>query len=187
MWHCVSGRGNWEHFFWCPPCKSDRLVWNIFLWRLESMLCYALVIRTVLLRVRRIGGWLFLSSQGASTNSPVPCYSVEGSSLWSTLSPPGLNRTVDLIISIISYATEAVAQSRTEKGKCSYSPVFKSLFKEIAMYFSIDQWTCFIICHEIVLITKLTLALSAVLDCKWRLVIDRCAASLLNPQMCTAR
>ncbi|XP_072239619.1 peroxisomal ATPase PEX6 isoform X2 [Leuresthes tenuis] len=38
---------------------------------------------------------------GASTNSPVPCSSVEGSSLWSTLSPPGLNRTVDLIISII--------------------------------------------------------------------------------------
>ncbi|XP_040892897.1 peroxisome assembly factor 2 isoform X3 [Toxotes jaculatrix] len=38
---------------------------------------------------------------GASTNSPVPCCSVDGASLWSGLSPPGLNRTVDLISSII--------------------------------------------------------------------------------------
>ncbi|XP_040002914.1 peroxisome assembly factor 2 isoform X2 [Xiphias gladius] len=38
---------------------------------------------------------------GASTNSPVPCVSVDGASLWSGLSPPGLNRTVDLISSIV--------------------------------------------------------------------------------------
>uniref|UniRef100_A0A1A7Y3E6 Peroxisomal ATPase PEX6 n=1 Tax=Iconisemion striatum TaxID=60296 RepID=A0A1A7Y3E6_9TELE len=38
---------------------------------------------------------------GAPTNSAVPCYSVEGSSLWSSLSPPGLSRTVDLISTII--------------------------------------------------------------------------------------
>lgn len=44
---------------------------------------------------------LFVSPQGASTNSPVPCCSVDGASLGSSLSPPGLNKTVDLIISII--------------------------------------------------------------------------------------
>ncbi|XP_018518723.1 peroxisome assembly factor 2 [Lates calcarifer] len=38
---------------------------------------------------------------GASTNSSVPCCSVEGASLWSSLSPPGLNKTVDLLSSII--------------------------------------------------------------------------------------
>uniref|UniRef100_A0A3Q3NCI2 Peroxisomal ATPase PEX6 n=2 Tax=Mastacembelus armatus TaxID=205130 RepID=A0A3Q3NCI2_9TELE len=38
---------------------------------------------------------------GASTNSPVPSCSVEGASLWTSLSPPGLNKTVDLISSII--------------------------------------------------------------------------------------
>ncbi|KAK2918466.1 peroxisomal ATPase PEX6 isoform X1 [Channa argus] len=38
---------------------------------------------------------------GASTNSAVPCCSVDGASLWSSLSPPGLNKTVDLISSII--------------------------------------------------------------------------------------
>ncbi|XP_026216267.1 peroxisome assembly factor 2 isoform X2 [Anabas testudineus] len=38
---------------------------------------------------------------GMSTNSPVPCCSVDGASLWSSLSPPGLNKTVDLISSII--------------------------------------------------------------------------------------
>uniref|UniRef100_A0A1A8HDS3 Peroxisomal biogenesis factor 6 n=1 Tax=Nothobranchius korthausae TaxID=1143690 RepID=A0A1A8HDS3_9TELE len=38
---------------------------------------------------------------GAPTNSAVPCHSVEGASLWSSLSPPGLSRTVDLISSII--------------------------------------------------------------------------------------
>ncbi|XP_045903125.1 peroxisome assembly factor 2 isoform X2 [Micropterus dolomieu] len=37
----------------------------------------------------------------ASTNSPVPCCSVEGASLWSSLSPPGLQKTVDLLGSII--------------------------------------------------------------------------------------
>ncbi|XP_044045251.1 peroxisome assembly factor 2 isoform X2 [Siniperca chuatsi] len=37
----------------------------------------------------------------ASTNSPVPCCSVEGASLWSGLSPPGLHKTVDLISSIV--------------------------------------------------------------------------------------
>ncbi|XP_069577737.1 peroxisomal ATPase PEX6 isoform X1 [Brachyistius frenatus] len=38
---------------------------------------------------------------GASTNSPVPSCSVEGASLWSSLSPPGLNKTIELIISSI--------------------------------------------------------------------------------------
>ncbi|KAK2817557.1 hypothetical protein Q5P01_025748 [Channa striata] len=38
---------------------------------------------------------------GASTNSPVPCCSVNGASLRSSLSPPGLSKTVDLISSII--------------------------------------------------------------------------------------
>ncbi|XP_047199281.1 peroxisome assembly factor 2 isoform X2 [Hippoglossus stenolepis] len=38
---------------------------------------------------------------GASTNSPVPCSSVERGSLWSSLSPPGLDKTVDLLSSII--------------------------------------------------------------------------------------
>ncbi|XP_022616383.1 peroxisome biogenesis factor 6 isoform X1 [Seriola dumerili] len=38
---------------------------------------------------------------GASTNSPVPCCLVEGASLWSSLSPPGLSKTVDLISSIV--------------------------------------------------------------------------------------
>ncbi|XP_029374028.1 peroxisome assembly factor 2 isoform X2 [Echeneis naucrates] len=38
---------------------------------------------------------------GASTTGPVPCCSVEGTSLWTSLSPPGLNRTVDQICSII--------------------------------------------------------------------------------------
>ncbi|XP_062244204.1 peroxisomal ATPase PEX6 isoform X2 [Platichthys flesus] len=38
---------------------------------------------------------------GASTNSPAPCSWVERGSLWSSLSPPGLDRTVDLLSSII--------------------------------------------------------------------------------------
>ncbi|XP_028266070.1 peroxisome assembly factor 2 isoform X2 [Parambassis ranga] len=38
---------------------------------------------------------------GASTNSPVPCCSPDGVSLWTSLSPPGLNKTVELISSII--------------------------------------------------------------------------------------
>ncbi|XP_070409800.1 peroxisomal ATPase PEX6 [Nothobranchius furzeri] len=38
---------------------------------------------------------------GAPTNSAVPCHSVEGASLWSSLSPPGLSRTVELISSIV--------------------------------------------------------------------------------------
>ncbi|XP_041839160.1 peroxisome assembly factor 2 isoform X2 [Melanotaenia boesemani] len=38
---------------------------------------------------------------GASTNSSVPCDSVEGTSLWCSLSPPGLSKTVDLISCII--------------------------------------------------------------------------------------
>ncbi|KAM3865344.1 peroxisomal ATPase PEX6 [Diretmus argenteus] len=38
---------------------------------------------------------------GASTNSLVPCCSVEGTSLWSSVSPPGLCSTVDHISSII--------------------------------------------------------------------------------------
>ncbi|XP_074485873.1 peroxisomal ATPase PEX6 isoform X1 [Sebastes fasciatus] len=37
----------------------------------------------------------------ASTSSPVPCISVEGSSMWSSLSPPGLVKTVELLSSII--------------------------------------------------------------------------------------
>lgn len=37
----------------------------------------------------------------ASTSSRVPCLPVDGSSLWSSLSPPGLNKTVELLISII--------------------------------------------------------------------------------------
>ncbi|KAK9540733.1 hypothetical protein VZT92_003166 [Zoarces viviparus] len=37
----------------------------------------------------------------ASTSSPVPCLSVEASSLWSSLSPPGLVRTVELLSSIV--------------------------------------------------------------------------------------
>ncbi|XP_023285904.1 peroxisome assembly factor 2-like, partial [Seriola lalandi dorsalis] len=47
--------------------------------------------------------WTFVcvSPQGASTNSPVPCCLVEGASLWSSLSPPGLSKTVDLISSIV--------------------------------------------------------------------------------------
>uniref|UniRef100_A0A8C4HZT8 Peroxisomal ATPase PEX6 n=1 Tax=Dicentrarchus labrax TaxID=13489 RepID=A0A8C4HZT8_DICLA len=36
-----------------------------------------------------------------STNSAVPCCSVDAASLWSSLSPPGLNRTVDQLSSII--------------------------------------------------------------------------------------
>uniref|UniRef100_A0A3B3I9J3 Peroxisomal ATPase PEX6 n=1 Tax=Oryzias latipes TaxID=8090 RepID=A0A3B3I9J3_ORYLA len=38
---------------------------------------------------------------GASTNSPVPCLSADSASLWSSLSPPGLHRTVDMLSSII--------------------------------------------------------------------------------------
>ncbi|XP_024145407.1 peroxisome assembly factor 2 isoform X2 [Oryzias melastigma] len=38
---------------------------------------------------------------GASTNSAVPCLSADASSLWSSLSPPGLHRTVELLSSII--------------------------------------------------------------------------------------
>ncbi|XP_071359513.1 peroxisomal ATPase PEX6 [Trachinotus anak] len=38
---------------------------------------------------------------GSPTNSPAPCCSAEGASLWSSLSPPGLSKTVDLISSII--------------------------------------------------------------------------------------
>ncbi|XP_042291124.1 peroxisome assembly factor 2 isoform X2 [Thunnus maccoyii] len=39
---------------------------------------------------------------GASTSSRVPsCCSADGASLWSSLSPPGLSRTVDLLSSII--------------------------------------------------------------------------------------
>ncbi|CAK6982654.1 LOW QUALITY PROTEIN: peroxisomal ATPase PEX6 [Scomber scombrus] len=38
---------------------------------------------------------------GGSTSSRVPCCSVEGTSLWDSLSPPGLNGTVDLLSSII--------------------------------------------------------------------------------------
>ncbi|XP_037327780.2 peroxisomal ATPase PEX6 isoform X2 [Pungitius pungitius] len=37
----------------------------------------------------------------ASTSSPVPCLSVDGSSLWSSLSPPGLVKTVEVLASII--------------------------------------------------------------------------------------
>ncbi|XP_029283663.1 peroxisome assembly factor 2-like isoform X3 [Cottoperca gobio] len=37
----------------------------------------------------------------ASTSSPAPCLSVEGPSLWSSLSPPGLIKTVELLSSII--------------------------------------------------------------------------------------
>ncbi|XP_054460043.1 peroxisomal ATPase PEX6 isoform X2 [Anoplopoma fimbria] len=37
----------------------------------------------------------------ASTSGPVPCLSVEGWSLWSSLSPPGLVQTVELLSSII--------------------------------------------------------------------------------------
>ncbi|XP_068444764.1 peroxisomal ATPase PEX6 isoform X1 [Clinocottus analis] len=36
-----------------------------------------------------------------STSSPVPCLSVDGPSLWSSLSPPGLVKTVELLSSII--------------------------------------------------------------------------------------
>ncbi|KAM4595637.1 peroxisomal ATPase PEX6 isoform 2-T2 [Fundulus diaphanus] len=38
---------------------------------------------------------------GASTNSRVPYCCVEGESLWSSLSPPGLNKTVDLLTGLI--------------------------------------------------------------------------------------
>ncbi|XP_053193576.1 LOW QUALITY PROTEIN: peroxisomal ATPase PEX6 [Scomber japonicus] len=38
---------------------------------------------------------------GGSTSSRVPCCSVEGTSLWDSLSPPGLNGTVDVLSSII--------------------------------------------------------------------------------------
>ncbi|XP_069385744.1 peroxisomal ATPase PEX6 isoform X2 [Paralichthys olivaceus] len=38
---------------------------------------------------------------GASTNSPVPCCWVERGSLWNSLSPPGLEKTVDFLSSII--------------------------------------------------------------------------------------
>ncbi|XP_041789279.1 peroxisome assembly factor 2 isoform X1 [Chelmon rostratus] len=37
----------------------------------------------------------------ASTNSSVPCCSVDGASLWTSPSPPGLNKTVSLLSSII--------------------------------------------------------------------------------------
>uniref|UniRef100_A0AAQ4RSV8 Peroxisomal ATPase PEX6 n=1 Tax=Gasterosteus aculeatus aculeatus TaxID=481459 RepID=A0AAQ4RSV8_GASAC len=37
----------------------------------------------------------------ASTSSAVPCLSVDGSSLWSSLSPPGLVKTVEVLSSII--------------------------------------------------------------------------------------
>uniref|UniRef100_A0A4W6G6L5 Peroxisomal ATPase PEX6 n=1 Tax=Lates calcarifer TaxID=8187 RepID=A0A4W6G6L5_LATCA len=52
-------------------------------------------------RVQKVGRFVSASPQGASTNSSVPCCSVEGASLWSSLSPPGLNKTVDLLSSII--------------------------------------------------------------------------------------
>uniref|UniRef100_A0A3B4Z062 Peroxisomal ATPase PEX6 n=1 Tax=Stegastes partitus TaxID=144197 RepID=A0A3B4Z062_9TELE len=52
-----------------------------------------------------ICGCLCPSVQGAPINSPAPCpapgRSVEGASLWSSLSPPGLNKTVNVISSII--------------------------------------------------------------------------------------
>ncbi|KAM4750262.1 LOW QUALITY PROTEIN: peroxisomal ATPase PEX6 [Anableps anableps] len=38
---------------------------------------------------------------GASTNSRVPCCCVEGESLWSSLAPSGLTRTVDLLSGLI--------------------------------------------------------------------------------------
>ncbi|XP_058496719.1 peroxisomal ATPase PEX6 isoform X3 [Solea solea] len=38
---------------------------------------------------------------GASTNSAAPCCSVEGASLWSSLSPPGLEKTVDIVSSMV--------------------------------------------------------------------------------------
>uniref|UniRef100_UPI0009B45249 peroxisome assembly factor 2 n=1 Tax=Monopterus albus TaxID=43700 RepID=UPI0009B45249 len=39
--------------------------------------------------------------QGTPTNSPVPGCPVGGACLWSSLSPPGLNKTVELISSIV--------------------------------------------------------------------------------------
>ncbi|KAM7394822.1 hypothetical protein PAMP_021602 [Pampus punctatissimus] len=38
---------------------------------------------------------------GAPVSSRVPCCSVDGASLWTSLSPPGLNGTVDLLCNII--------------------------------------------------------------------------------------
>ncbi|KAM9769291.1 peroxisomal ATPase PEX6 isoform 1-T1 [Menidia menidia] len=46
----------------------------------------------------RVHTTLYMES---STKSPVPCHSSEGVSLWSSLSPPGLHKTVDRITSIL--------------------------------------------------------------------------------------